>query len=219
MKNFIRKIVGIVCISLLCLSFCACDDEEKSTTFDFYVAKSEMESADSYVRAYLNNLQLNNPSNSQLSGHVSIAKDSFSSALSVVQTCSSIVNSISSLGEEDQDIKDSLQQSNTKFSIVYEGTDIVLDFSEDRKFLSIKTENKSNFMLVEYAKLDEGKYACQIVIKNFESNEYDIMQLMFNGFSGSFVVDNFATQYASIYLADITADNFPLTNGDVKYSF
>ena len=219
MKLFAKRMVCFMCALVALFAFSACKEEEKDSSFDFYSAKSEVETADSYTRSYLNNLQVNNSSNETLSGYVTMAKDSFASALSILQTCNTLTSSFASLGEEDQDIKDSLVQSATKFSIVYENTDITIEHSEDKKYFSTKTENSSNFMLVEYAKLDEGKYACQIVIKDFAENCYDIMQLMFHGYSGSFVIDNGANTYASIYLADVESENFPMNNGDIKYSF
>ena len=220
MHNFTKRVFALISVFVLGFGFVACKEEEpQDTTFDFYVMKSEVESADSYIRAYLNNLQLSNSSSEVLAGYSSTAKDSFASSLTIVQSCSSILGTFSNLEEDEKAVLETVSQSATKFSITIDGSEILLERSADGVNYSIRTSSESSMLLVEFIKLDEGKYAVQIVIWDSSVSQYNTFQLLFHGYSGKFAIDNDAITYAPIFATDILSASFPFDDADVQFSF
>ena len=163
-------------------------------------------------------MQLNN-SSEELSGYASLAKDSFAGALTIVQSCSSLLGTYYSLNEDEKASLDIINQSSTKFSILIDGSELLLERSADGVNYVVSSSNESSMMLIEFVKLDEGKYAIQIVVWDSSVRQYDIFQLLFHGYSGRFAIDNEAITYSPIFGADVLSASFPIDNADIEFSF
>lgn len=100
-------------------------------------------------------------------------------------------------------------------SIKTDRAEYIAKLNETETDLSIYTLDGQNECLYEVRAKNDGGYLLQIISKNATGDTYSIYQLDFNATKGKLCVDETASTFTALYMAEVNENTFPSVSQNI----
>ena len=118
-------------------------------------------------------------------------------------------NSIIGELEDNKDSSITLEQTTNSITITDEKMEFVCELNSSKSQMRVHSKSGSDESLIEIIKQGEKKYMAQIVVKNAETDNFAVYQVMFDNLLGTMNIEPSITSYSSILEIFVSGTQFP----------
>jgi len=210
-------VIAIVGIILSIFGFSGCEKSNEKDQLSFECASVVLENFKENAKPFLSTLEYNY-NNTEHETRVKTASSLVSSITKGMSENLKVFENVLLEYAESGDGEIEVTRGPQIIEIKKGQTSFVVKLNESETDFAIISKEGENESLFEIKAKQEGGYLAQIVSKNAGADTYTIYQLDFNLTAGKLCIDETASSFSSIYMADLKESTYPSVSQYVFYN-